>query len=72
MHIHTCAFLKTIELHKKQYFFLKQMTSGNSDWCLHKMLFYHSMQVIKKQNKNDDGGGGGGGHGDEGNDDKDI
>jgi hypothetical protein len=30
---------------------LKRMTSGNFDWFLHTMLFYHSMQVIKKQNQ---------------------
>jgi hypothetical protein len=29
---------------------LKRMTSGNFDWFLHTMLFYHTMQVLKKQN----------------------
>ncbi|KAM6493446.1 hypothetical protein JOM56_011580 [Amanita muscaria] len=35
---------------------LKRMTPGNFDWFLHTMLFYHTMQVIKKQNKKRDGG----------------
>jgi hypothetical protein len=30
---------------------LKRMTSGNFDWFLHTMLFYHSMQVLKRQSK---------------------
>jgi hypothetical protein len=30
---------------------LKRMTSGNFDWFLHTMLFYHTMQVLKKQNR---------------------
>jgi len=34
---------------------LKRMTSGNFDWFLHTMLFYHTMQVLKKQSmKKDD------------------
>ena len=28
---------------------LKRMTSGNFNWFLHSMLFYHTMQVIRKQ-----------------------
>jgi hypothetical protein len=28
---------------------LKRMTSGNFNWFLHTMFFYHSMQVLKKQ-----------------------
>ncbi|KAM6491148.1 hypothetical protein JOM56_013387 [Amanita muscaria] len=35
---------------------LKRMTPGNFDWFLHTMLFYHTMQVIKKQDKKRDGG----------------
>jgi preprotein translocase subunit SecG len=30
---------------------LKRMTSANFDWFLHTMLFYHTMQVLKKQNR---------------------
>ena len=30
---------------------LKRMTSGNFNWFLHTMLFYHTMQVLKKQSK---------------------
>jgi hypothetical protein len=30
---------------------LKRMTSWNFDWFLHTMLFYHTMQVLKKQNR---------------------
>ena len=33
---------------------LKRMTSGNFDWFLHTMLFYHTMQVMKKQSKKKD------------------
>ena len=28
---------------------LKKMTSGNFDWFLHSMLFYHTRHVIAKQ-----------------------
>ena len=34
---------------------LKRMTSGNFNWFLHTMLFYHTMQVIEKQNQRRDG-----------------
>ena len=27
------------------------MTSGNFDWFLHTMLFYHTMQVLRRQKK---------------------
>jgi hypothetical protein len=30
---------------------LKKMTAGNFDWFLHAMLFYHTMQVLKRQKK---------------------
>ncbi|KAM6491941.1 hypothetical protein JOM56_012579 [Amanita muscaria] len=30
---------------------LKRMTAGNFNWFLHTMLFYHTMQVIRKQNQ---------------------
>jgi hypothetical protein len=30
---------------------LKRMTSGNFNWFLHTMLFYHTMQVLRKQSK---------------------
>jgi hypothetical protein len=28
---------------------LKKMTPGNFNWLLHVMLFYHTLQVIKRQ-----------------------
>ena len=30
---------------------LKRMTSGNFNWFLHVMLFYHTMKVIRRQNE---------------------
>ena len=30
---------------------LKRMTSGNFDWFLHTMLFYHTLQVLRKQSR---------------------
>jgi hypothetical protein len=30
---------------------LKRMTSGNFNWFLHTMLFYHTQRVIQKQQK---------------------
>jgi len=30
---------------------LKRMTSGNFDWFLHTMLFYHTMQVLRRQKR---------------------
>jgi hypothetical protein len=30
---------------------VKKIISGNFDWFLHTMLFYHTQQVIKKQKK---------------------
>jgi hypothetical protein len=35
---------------------LKRMTSGNFNWFLHTMLFYHTMQVLKKQSKRENEG----------------
>jgi hypothetical protein len=34
---------------------LKRMTPGNFDWFLHTMLFYHTMQVLRKQRERRDG-----------------
>ena len=28
---------------------LKKMTPGNFNWLLHVMLFYHTLQVIRRQ-----------------------
>jgi len=52
---------------------LRRMTPGNFDWFLHAMLFYHTMQVLKKQskkkkNKEDDEDG----EGDEEEEDKNL
>ncbi|KAM6491044.1 hypothetical protein JOM56_013284 [Amanita muscaria] len=44
---------------------LKRMTPGNFDWFLHTMLFYHTIQVLKKQKQRGGGEGEGEGEGDE-------
>jgi len=57
---------------------IKQMTTGNFNWYLHAMLFYHTMFVLKKQARKaektarDNGGNNDSGNDSDNNSDSDI
>ena len=51
---------------------LKKMTSGNFNWFLHSMLFYHTRHVIAKQEEKASRVNNSGGDDDDGVDDDDM